>query len=323
MPRSLHSLAADTPAGYRFELDGPGRAWMVRESARAALCAAGFGPARNGPLEASGIAGRQPLQGFRLGAERALLRSFARGGLARHLGLGFRDPARPFAELALSERLRGAGLPTPEVLFARARQRGRRFELELCTRRIEGAVDLSSWLQNAGLGAPGAGSKRRWIERLGHNLGAWMASGFEHADLTPRNFLLAPVPGGVGSLWVLDLDKSRLGAPLPAARREALLARLWRHIARRPRLRAALSRADRARFLRAFAAGSTQRALQPAPDGERFADLGLPRRELWAGARRRWFPLWRAVERRHRRGLALHRLGWALEALLGRRPRDL
>jgi hypothetical protein len=150
-----------------------------------------------------------------------------------------------------------------------------------------------------------------------------MASGFEHADLTPRNFLLAPGPVGDGALWVLDLDKSRLEEPLAAVRREALLARLWRHIARRPGLRAALSRADRARFLRAFAAGSAQRALEPAPPSARFADLGGPPPEPWAGARRRWFPLWRAVERRHRRGLALHRLGWALEALLGRRPRDL
>lgn len=322
MPRSLRSLAAATPPGYRFESLAEGAAWMVRESALADLRAAGFGPGSDGALESSGIAGRAPLRGFNLGAQRAFLRTFARGGLARYWSRGFRDPRRPFLELQLSERLRQAGLPTPEVLFARARRRGRGFELELCTRRIEGAVDLSSWFQAACTGAHSAAAKRRLLERLGRSLGAWMAFGFEHADLTPRNFLWAAEPGGEGALWVLDLDKSSLGAPLDRRRREALLARLWRHIARRPRLRAAFSRSDRARFLRAFAIGAEDRAA-PASPAAACAALGPPAAARWAAGRRRWFGLWRAIERRQRRALVLHRLGWLLERLLGRRPRDL
>jgi Lipopolysaccharide kinase (Kdo/WaaP) family len=346
------------PAGYRYECQGGFAAWHVRLQDQAELSALGLSPSSDGPpglFGASDIAGRRPLEQFAIAGRRALLRRFARGGLMRYFGAGFRDPRRPFRELALAAELRARGLPTPEVLFARARLRRRRFELDLCTYRIEGAQDLSAWLTELGRGQVPFSERVQVLSALGLSLGAWQASGFEHADLTPRNFLLqrrassahassAPASGaratlgqGVAperadglALWVLDLDKSTLGAPLVYAQRVALLWRLWRHILRRPGLCSSLTRCDRARFLRGYAQGFAQRQAQlngapGRPNAAREFEV------LWpssisaqsVGNPDPWTHWWSAVQLRQRRSQALHRLGWWFEALLKRSPKDL
>ncbi len=113
------------------------------------------------------------------------------------------------------------------------------------------------------------------------------ALGFLHADLTTKNVLVEPRPDGVPRLWLLDLDRSRILAPLPATDLRANLRRLWRFVDRREeRDGRALTRADVARFLRAY-----------EPD------------------RRRRHALWRDIAREHAHTKPWHRLGWTIELL--------
>jgi hypothetical protein len=124
--------------------------------------------------------------------------------------------------------------------------------------------------------------------------------GFEHADLQPANLLIVGDPAEeLPQVVALDLDRSRFLPGLDAAARHKNLARLWRHVRRREELYgAAVSRADRARFLRAWAT-NTRRGGKPAVA-----------RQLWRAA-------WRAIEAEERRGRGLHQLGWALGRVFG------
>lgn len=214
----------------------------------------------------------------------------------RYLRSGFSDPRRPFRELALSHRLIEQGLPTPRVVFARARPRGggRSYDLDLGTERLEGAVDLALWLEGLREGRVGAAERIGVVRAAGRLVARLHGVGLAHADLTPRNLMLEPQTAAQApSLWVIDLDKSKLVDALGEAARGRNIRRFWRAVLRREqRGRPFVRRTDIARFLRASMGDSE------------------------AG----WKQRWRAIERQQRRTAIAHLLGWAVERATGRGP---
>lgn len=227
-----------------------------------------------------------------------LVRRFQHGGLLRGLTGGrYLGPQRPFRELLLSEELRAAGFLTPRVVAARARRlAGFGWELELLTERVLGTRDLGFALSEARAGRLPAGERRALLVAAGELVARMHGVGFLHADLQPANILAEPWLGNDAPvrLWLLDLDLSSWAAPLSEAERLTNLGRLWRHVERRERsLGPALSRADKARFLRAY-------------DALRWRELG------------------QRLESSRGRGAALHQLGHWLDGRrrMARDPRS-
>jgi len=309
MPSGLPDLT-DLPPGYVVWREPRGVA-AVSERHAAALTALGVTATEDGTLERSDLHGRRPLLEYRLADTTLVVRRFHHGGLLRWAtGARFRDPARPFDELRVTEALRAAGFRAPHVAGARARKApGGGYHLELWTERIEGACDVAVLLEDARRGALAFPARARLAAALGSLVARLHAFGLAHPDLQPRNLLIdrneleeaAPLP----EPWVLDLDRAELASPpddgpaLTEAQRRHNLRRLFRSVARRSAEGSApfLTRGDLARFAKAYAAAAAR-----APHGAFPCD---------------WRADWRAIEAAHaRRGLA-HRVTRSLERRFG------
>lgn len=274
-------LPVQLPEPFELQRSAQG-ALGVRSDARAELAACGFTLQDDGRGRVAGLAGRHPVVLLGPPERELVLRRFTHGGLLRFLtGARFADPRRPFVELELSERLRAAGVRTPEVVAARARRAsGLGWELALVTRRVSAARDGGELLAAAARGALPACERQRALAAAGELVARLHALGFLHADLHPKNLLIDPD----GEAWLLDLDRSRFESALDERQRAANLARLYRYVARRrARGEFAFTRADALRFLRAY-----------AQDRQR-------RRAVFA-----------SVAREFERTLRWHQLGWRL-----------
>ena len=260
------------------------------------LLAAGFQPdgtRRSEVLPDAEEAGREPLGLLEVNGVTSLARRFTHGGLARAVtGARFKDPARPFDELLLSERLRALGIRTPRVVAARAvRVRPVGYELTVVTERLEGVQDLGWLLGEVRRGGAPAHQLKLALGAAGKLIGDLHRVGFVHADLQPANLLVERHSPGSPAI-AIDLDRSRFASdgPLSKALAEKNLGRLWRHVARREREHGAvLSRTDRLRFLLGY---------------------GAPREGVGALAA--------AIESAAESKGVGHRLGWWLEKRLGR-----
>lgn len=291
LPAPLDELPADTLVTCRPDL------WLaLRRDVAGDLEAAGFRDDRDAPGAPSTLAGRRPLREFVAGGRTYLVRRFTHGGLLRVLtGERFLDPARPFRELLLQERLDALAIPTPRVVAARARRRGPGpfWTLEVVTPRLEDTIDLGHVLGMARRGEVSPAVRGRLVEAVGVLVRRLHDGGFVHADLQPNNLLVGrgALTGGPIELQVLDLDRSRAVPRLGDEERRSNLARLLRHVERRRREEgAALSGSDLARFWRGYDPGGERRR-------EDLAALARARSRLAAG---------------------LHALGWLLERRLGR-----
>jgi 3-deoxy-D-manno-octulosonic acid kinase len=285
---SLRAVLATLPAGYLVRRDARG-VLAIAADAEAEFARQGFSLAGDERLPASGLAGREALGELLLGAGRCVVRRFQHGGLRRaFLREHFFEPARPFHELVLAERLRAAGFATPRVLAARALRSGFAWRLALVSARAAGE-DAGKLLERWRRGELARGSGRALCAAVGALVGRLHGAGFLHADLHPRNLLVAPD----GSLALLDLDKSRFQAALSPALRRTNLRRLYRSVRRRERRgEHFLARGDYLAFLRAYA-------------GACGTD---------------WRADWRAIERADRLHAPWHRLGWGLERVFGDGP---
>ncbi|MEE2941040.1 MAG: lipopolysaccharide kinase InaA family protein [Planctomycetota bacterium] len=282
------------PADFVF-VEGQRGALACRGSDREALRRAGFTP--DGRRDEERLAdaeesGREALGRLVVGGTEALVRRFTHGGLARAVtGRRFKDPARPFEELRLSEQLRALGVPTPRVIAARAvRAAGPGFELSLVIERVHGTIDIGRLMGDVRAGRAPKSALRRAVVDAGALVGRRHGAGFLHADLQPAN-LLVERSGARGAI-VLDLDRSRFTSqgPLPDELVVVNLARLWRHVRRREqRYGEVLTPGDRALFL---------------------ASYGVARGDVEDLAARIDLAADRA-------GIA-HRLGWWLESRVGR-----
>ncbi|QDU84596.1 3-deoxy-D-manno-octulosonic acid kinase [Planctomycetes bacterium Pla163] len=280
----MSERVGELPSGYELEGD-PTRGWCaVRTDVAERLRGAGFGLGSDGRVRDTDLSGRGQLVELEidqlaepeaaLGAGELplvpLLRRHRRGGLAARLGLDrFKDPARPFDELRLSERLRALGIATPTVLAARATRRGHGFDLALVTARVHGAVDLAEAWNTVDDAA------RHGLTRAaGHFVRTLFEVGLDHRDLHPKNLLVKTRDAGA-QLWIVDLDRCALRPHLPEPRRQAALARFLRWCLRRPAAMP-ITRTDRLRFLV---------AARPAGDD--------------------WRSTWRALDRATRRRMLL------------------
>lgn len=288
------SAPAFLPGEFRWCEDAGAR-FSVRDDLASAFADAGYGLEGDGALRVSTLVGRKPLFELPTSQGDFVVRRFSHGGLLRFAtGERFLDPDRPFRELALAHDLRAAGVPTPEVVAARARRAsGFGWQLDLVSCRIEGTSDLGALLGAARRGEIDPRSLRCAWEPFGELVAALHARGVLHADLTPNNVLVdrASLARSEPKLYVLDLDRARVVDAVGDDERRANLRRLYRFVARREeRDGGALSRSDYARFLRG---------------------MRLPR-----GA---WKDDWRAVLDAHARKERWHKAGWKLEESFGKR----
>lgn len=279
------------PPDYAIERTSSALA-AVHESAQEALHDAGWSATRSPETSASALRGRKPLRELRAGGELLLVRRFTHGGLLRWAtGTRFRDPERPFREILLSEHLHEAEIPTPRVVAARARRAsaGVGWNLEILTRRVPGTSDLGIELARIQRGELTVSVRRALLRAFGAFVARLHGANFLHADLNPNNILVETdsLAGSSPRLWVLDLDRSRVG-PLKPEERVRNIGRLFRHVDRREGERGrSLSRSDYLRWLAGYAAGRADR------------------KELWNAV---------ATAHRQRRG---HKFGWLLERSLG------
>lgn len=237
------------PAG--FDATHTRAAWFaVRRDYAEAFEQWGLHAETGEPFEPTELKGRAVLEAIRGSAGQVLARRFRHGGLFGSItGRRYANPARPFLELVLSERLRAAGLPTPTVVGARARARWPfGWELELFTQRVPGARDLGSMIEAHRQGQLGLSAWHRLLESTGTLIGRAHAQGFLHADLHPKNLLA----GEAGELYLIDLDGSRFEPDLSDADRVANLERFWRWIVREDNRSPFLDARDPLRFLRAW-----------------------------------------------------------------------
>lgn len=160
---------------------------------------------------------------------RAVVRRNRHGGLFAPLTRDlFLPPTRAPHELAVSLRLRAAGVRTPQLLMYGIERRA--FLLrrsDVMTRAVDEARDLSAFMQP---GEPAHARAAAWraaralVETLD-------AAGARHHDLNVKNVLVARSGEGVAA-WVLDVDRVEFTDPASAraGNRARLLrsARKWR-----------------------------------------------------------------------------------------------
>ncbi|HLU40547.1 MAG TPA: MFS transporter, partial [Planctomycetota bacterium] len=184
------------------------------------------------------------------GGLRGVARTYRRGGaLAALLRERFADPARPARELGTLLALRAANVAAVEPLAALARRDGWLWRLRLVTALVEGARPLPALI------AARPDLRRIAVARAGALVGAAFAAGLVHPDLHPDNLIAAPRADGV-EVWLVDLDRARIGPPVPPARRIAMLARMARYLERhRATLPVQPTRTDALRFLAALGMG--------------------------------------------------------------------
>lgn len=167
-------------------------------------------------------------------ARRVVVRHGWRGGALRHVRRDlFFPPTRAPLELATSERLRAASVPTPQVIAYAiyAAPAGLR-RVDVVTALVPDGVDLAALL------APdtpeSADNHDAWVRPTAALLAALARAGARHPDLNLKNVLLAPTPlGRVGPTtraWVLDVDVARVlaAAVAPAAAATTLAANIER-----------------------------------------------------------------------------------------------
>jgi tRNA A-37 threonylcarbamoyl transferase component Bud32 len=177
---------------------------------------------------------------------RLLAKRLARGGaLAAWLPDLFAFD-RAYAELLVTETLRGQGVRVPAIVAVRMRA-WHRFatsgSIELFVAWVEGGLDLLAWLREARPHAP----RSALFERLGTELRRMHEVGVVHDDLNVRNVLVDPN----GAPWLVDFGASSLASATPE-RRAANLARLMRSAVKTGLAPGLVSRVDLARVVRGY-----------------------------------------------------------------------
>ena len=241
-PAARGTLAGDAPAGYVPRVVRGAtmvcRADLADELSRAIV--------DHGSLYAFALAqpDRRELRGRAAawavtlpGGDRVVVRHSWHGGLlARVTRDLFVAPSRAPHELALSARLRAAGVRTPEVVAYALYPAGPGIvRADVMTRLVPDAQDLAALLRTQPLARDPRGP---WVRATGALLHALARAGVRHPDLNLKNVLVTPAARADDAhaldAWVLDLDVARLHeTPSEATRHaigEANLRRLERSI---------------------------------------------------------------------------------------------
>ncbi|MBM4384223.1 MAG: hypothetical protein FJ091_12775 [Deltaproteobacteria bacterium] len=187
-------------------------------------------------------------------------RTLRRGGLLGPvLGGAQASAQRVLRELRVTSELFAAGAPVARPAFALARRRRVFWECAIGTERVAGRELAQEVLGPARASAllATAVAVRTFHDRGGR-----------HADLNATNVLVRERSGAF-AVTLLDLDRARIAAPVPAPRRMREIARLWRSLAKRG---APLGVPERDAFLREYSAGDDAllRALRAAARREQL-----------------------------------------------------
>jgi tRNA A-37 threonylcarbamoyl transferase component Bud32 len=205
------------PAGYREAAIG-GTLVVARESEFDAFVAAlGMGTLH---AWASAQPGATAMQGRGVawattlpsGTE-VVVRHSRHGGMLAPLTQDlFLAPTRAPEELAIAERLRGAGVRTPEVIgYAVYSVAGPLCRADVVTERID-ARDLPAALNDAD--ERGGQAIAQAVDSL---IGSMMQVRARHPDLNARNILIGSRDGSV-TAWVIDVDRMEFSTEPNAAR---------------------------------------------------------------------------------------------------------
>lgn len=180
------------------------------------------------------------------GPERMVIRHFSHGGALRHLtrDLFWQWPPRPFRELLLSEKIRLAGVPTPEVLGAIVRRIGPLlYKGDIITREIAGTRTMADFFKEQ----TDPLLRRRGLLEIADAVVRLHRAGVAHPDLNARNILLSG--DEILSAHLVDLDGARQHPVLGMDRAKESLLRLARSLDKEG---VPLTERERLRFLRAY-----------------------------------------------------------------------
>jgi tRNA A-37 threonylcarbamoyl transferase component Bud32 len=252
---SISQLKISATPGYQF----------LREGRRELLICEGFQERlrRQGLLNPAELWEKTTHPGHLMGRGEVLLikgkqggvavRKYRHGGLLRRLtGDLFFFGARPFQEVAVTEEVKSAGVPTLDILAAIKEHRWSRwYRGYLITRYLPSATDLISCLDNE----PEGKRRRAIIEKAGEAVRIIHQAGIYHADLHLKNFL---VEGKKGGVYLIDFDKSKVFPRLKPSRRMKNLKRLDRSAEKLIRHGLPLTTADKRTFCRAYASGDSE-----------------------------------------------------------------
>lgn len=243
------------PSGYRLLREGR-RELLIREGSEGRL-------RRHRLLNPTGLWNKTAQPSRLMGRGEVLLvkekggevavRKYRHGGLLRRLtGDLFFFGARPFQEVAVTEEVKSAGVPTLEILVAvLERGWGGWYRGYLITEYQPSATDLISYLDKK------SKSKKRQevIAKAAQAVQKIHARGIYHADLHLKNFL---VEEKAGRVLLIDFDKSKVFTRLKPSRRMKNLKRLDRSAEKLKRLGLPLTKGDKEIFCRAYAAGDQE-----------------------------------------------------------------
>ena len=168
-----------------------------------------------------------------------VVRHAFRGGAPARLTRDlFLPPTRGLRELLVSQRLRAAGVNTPEVVAYVTYPAGailRRFDI--ATREIPNGADLFAWLA----ATEDVGARDVVLNAAAGAVASLVSVGAHHPDLNIRNVLVAPGPDGGLIGWILDVDRVRFHVPGSPTVRDANITRLRRSLRKSMRLGLSIS----------------------------------------------------------------------------------
>ena len=184
--------------------------------------------------------------------QRMVLRRYLHGGLLRAVTRDlYAFGSRSFRELALTEEIRSAGIPTIRPIGAVHQSFIFPFyRAYLLTLEIPGARDLIQFFQDIGSHPVGKvlTLKRNIIRAAGRLVRQLHDSGFFHADLQMRNLLVAD-----NDVLLIDFDRSLRVQNLSERMRMKNLLRLNRSVDKWKRQGLPVTFSDRLRFFLAYA----------------------------------------------------------------------
>ncbi len=205
-------------------------------------------------MKGRGLLFSLPLDGK--GSERMVIRHYEHGGIFRALTRDlFLVGSRPFRELIITEMARKAGLPTMEVLAAiKSWVFWPFYKGNLVSKEIPNSVDLIQYFTRWGKGRvqKGLDEKRKLIHQAGRLVRKMHEVGIYHSDLHLKNFIVEMGEGGMGSLYIIDFDRSKIIHPLKSNKWFANLLRLDRSVEKWRSKGLLITRTDRLRFLRSY-----------------------------------------------------------------------
>lgn len=218
------------PAGMVRVHSGP-RTAVVRPAfaadARALLASESLYDAAAGTAGARRLQGRGAVYGIPLPVSgvRVVVRRNRHGGLLAPLTRDyFLPPTRAPRELAISDRLRALGVPTPEVvMYGLTPAFFPMQRVDVVTRDLGDGRDLGALMMPdvpPPLRHAAWAAARALVARLCH-------AGVRHHDLNVKNIFITAGDGG-GTAFLLDVDRATFGRPGDVRIHRANVARLRR-----------------------------------------------------------------------------------------------